>query len=90
LDYTSGLPAIDASSDEQNWQALTALPALAFQPGTAYIYYDNAIKILDLSTLQNLQNTGGMSYAFGLIGECYLDPTNLNAKGMVQQLSGHN
>jgi CubicO group peptidase (beta-lactamase class C family) len=68
--------------------------------------YEDAIRILDLSTLVDVHNTGSMSYAFGLIGECYrkknepvmalvyykkaaeLDPTNLNASGMLQELSG--
>ena len=68
--------------------------------------YEDAIRILDLSTLVDVHNTGSMSYAFGLIGECYrkkneavmalvyykkaaeLDPTNLNARGMLQELSG--
>jgi len=33
--------------------------------------YDDAIKILHLSTLEDLTNKGGMSYAFMLIGQCY-------------------
>jgi CubicO group peptidase (beta-lactamase class C family) len=67
--------------------------------------YDDAIRILHLSTLEDLHNTGGMSYAFTLIGDCYrklnqplmalvyykkaveLDSGNLNAKGMVQEMS---
>jgi CubicO group peptidase (beta-lactamase class C family) len=34
--------------------------------------FDDAIKIFDLSTLVDIKNTGGMSYAFSLIGDCYL------------------
>jgi tetratricopeptide (TPR) repeat protein len=34
--------------------------------------FDDAIKIFDLSILVDIRNTGGMSYAFSLIGECYL------------------
>jgi hypothetical protein len=33
--------------------------------------YDDAIRILHLGTLEDLHNTGGMSYAFTLIGDCY-------------------
>ena len=34
--------------------------------------FDDAIKIFNLSTMVDIKNTGGMSYAFSLIGDCYL------------------
>ncbi|HZY39907.1 MAG TPA: serine hydrolase [Mucilaginibacter sp.] len=34
--------------------------------------FDDAVKIFDLSTLVDIKNTGGMSYAFSLMGDCYL------------------
>lgn len=34
--------------------------------------FDDAIKIFNLSILVDIKNTGGMSYAFSLIGDCYL------------------
>jgi len=33
---------------------------------------DDAIRIFELSTMVDIKNTGGMSYAFSLIGDCYL------------------
>ena len=38
--------------------------------------FDDAIKIFHLSTMIDLKNVGGMSYAFTLIGECYLKSGN--------------
>jgi tetratricopeptide (TPR) repeat protein len=40
--------------------------------------FDDAIKIFDLSTLVDVKNTGGMSYVFSLIGECYLKKGEIN------------
>jgi Tfp pilus assembly protein PilF len=34
--------------------------------------FDDAIKIFHLSTTVDVKNMGGMSYAFTLIGDCYL------------------
>ena len=40
--------------------------------------FDDAIKIFDLSILVDIKNTGGMSYAFSLIGDCYLKKGETN------------
>ena len=41
--------------------------------------FDDAIKIFHLSTMTDVKNTGGMSYAFTLIGDCY---NNTGSRGM--------
>ena len=38
--------------------------------------FEDAIRIFHLSTLTDLSNTGGLSYAYGLIGESYLKQGN--------------
>jgi CubicO group peptidase (beta-lactamase class C family) len=44
--------------------------------------FEDAIKILDLSVLVDLKNAGGLSYAYTLIGECYLKSSSIQMAGI--------
>lgn len=58
LQYTSGLPVLNAITDSANWVALRSIEKLAFPPGSAYIY-SNANVFLQMKIIEQAT---GMSY----------------------------